>query len=110
MSLPPHTTEMRHLHAETSTACSIQKFEYQVSCLQGTRDYNIGQGPEASVQQAAASLGVSLPAVQARQFQPEKDIVIFDLVMVMDKYTAADVLKEVRLDAIANSYLLAMKR
>ena len=26
---------------------------------------------------------------------PEKDIVVFDMVVVMDKYTAADVLKEV---------------
>ena len=66
-----------------------------LGCLQGTRDYNIGQGPEASVTGAAASMGISLPDVRARQFVPEKDIVVFDMVVVMDKYTAADVLKEV---------------
>ena len=48
------------------------------------------------MRQAAEGLGISLPDVRARQFVPEKDIVVFDLVMVMDKYTAADVLKEVR--------------
>ena len=40
-------------------------------------------------------MGISLPDVRARQFVPEKDIVVFDMVVVMDKYTAADVLKEV---------------
>lgn len=31
----------------------------------------------------------------ARQFNHERDIVAFDLVLVMDKFTAADVLREV---------------
>jgi len=31
----------------------------------------------------------------ARQFDHERDIVAFDLVLVMDKFTAADVLREV---------------
>jgi len=32
---------------------------------------------------------------QARQINPERDIVCFDVVLVMDKFTAADVLREV---------------
>jgi hypothetical protein len=39
---------------------------------------------------------VELPAgFAARKFDREKDIVQFDLVLVMDKFTAADVLREV---------------
>ena len=34
--------------------------------LQGTRDYNLGQGPEQSVQDVAASLHIALPQVQVR--------------------------------------------
>ena len=37
------------------------------------------------------------PGFQARQFEEAADIVAFDLVLVMDKFTAADVLREVRL-------------
>ena len=40
--------------------------------------------------------GLQLPAgFQARQLKPETDIVAFDMVLVMDKFTAADVLREV---------------
>lgn len=42
-------------------------------------------------------MGIELPAdFQARQINPERDIVEFDVVLVMDKFTAADVLREVR--------------
>lgn len=42
-------------------------------------------------------MGIELPAdFQARQINPERDIVEFDIVLVMDKFTAADVLREVR--------------
>jgi hypothetical protein len=34
--------------------------------------------------------------MRARQFDPEQDIVRADLVLVMDKFTAADVLREVK--------------
>ena len=41
-------------------------------------------------------MGIELPAdFQARQINPERDIVEFDVVLVMDKFTAADVLREV---------------
>lgn len=60
------------------------------------RDYNVGEGPEGFVQQVAQEEGLQLPAgFQARQLKPETDIVAFDMVLVMDKFTAADVLREV---------------
>ena len=45
----------------------------------------------------ASELNLTLPPnFAARQFESERDIVHFDLVLVFDKYTAADVLKEAR--------------
>lgn len=62
----------------------------------GTREYNVGDGADVSVQAAAQSMGLELPEnFQARQINPERDIVCFDVVLVMDKFTAADVLREV---------------
>lgn len=64
--------------------------------MQGTRDYNVGEGPDVSVQAVAQQMGLSLdPDFKARQVNPEQDIVHFDVVLVMDKYTAADLLREV---------------
>lgn len=61
-----------------------------------SRDYNVGEGPEVVVQEVAAENSIQLPEdFRARQFSPEEDIVHFDLVVVMDKFTAADVLREV---------------
>lgn len=75
--------------------------------LQGTRDYNVGDGADVSVQAAAQQMGLQLPETfQARQINPEKDIVCFDIVLVMDKFTAADVLREVS----AQCYQLRMHR
>ncbi|BDA42857.1 probable low molecular weight phosphotyrosine protein phosphatase [Coccomyxa sp. Obi] len=62
----------------------------------GTRDYNLGEGPEVVVTEVAAENDITLPEdFKARHFSPDEDIVQFDLVMVMDKFTAADVLREV---------------
>ena len=48
--------------------------------------------------EVAQEEGLALPAnFQARQIKPEADIVAFDMVLVMDKFTAADVLREVSL-------------
>lgn len=48
------------------------------------------------VSEVAAENDVTLPEdFKARTFSPEEDIVQFDLVVVMDKFTAADVLREV---------------
>ena len=64
------------------------------------RDYNVGEGPEAFVLEVAREEALALPQdFQARQLVPETDIVAFDIVLVMDKFTAADVLREVRLYA-----------
>ena len=42
-------------------------------------------------------MGLSLDEnFKARQVNPERDIVLFDVVLVMDKFTAADLLREVR--------------
>ncbi|DBA94929.1 TPA: hypothetical protein ACH3X1_002458 [Trebouxia sp. C0004] len=62
----------------------------------GTRDYNVGDGADVSVQAAVQQMGLQIPEnFQARQINPERDIVCFDVVLVMDKFTAADVLREV---------------
>lgn len=48
------------------------------------------------VREIAAENDITLPEdFKARHFSPDEDIVQFDLVMVMDKFTAADVLREV---------------
>ena len=66
--------------------------------VQGTRDYSVGEGPDVSVQAAAQTMGLELRQdFKAQQVDFERDIVKFDVVFVMDKYTAADILREVRL-------------
>jgi hypothetical protein len=92
--------------------------------LQATRDYCEGQGAHPAAAAAAARLGISLPqsaqpeaadagaaAASASQsdasaafvFEPANDIVAADLVLVMDKFTAADVLREVRVNLSAHA-------
>lgn len=68
-----------------------------VECeAKGTRDYNLGEPPEVSTRAAAQQLGWGLPPdCAARCLDPVADIVAFDLLLVMDKFTAADVLREV---------------
>lgn len=62
----------------------------------GTRPYNVGEGPEPAAEAAAATLGLTLPADHAaRLFEPAEDIVRHDLLLVMDKFTAGDVMREV---------------
>lgn len=66
--------------------------------LQATRDYNVGAPPEPVVAEVASQMGVHLP----QNFAPRKcdhaqDVVRHDLILVMDKYTASDFLKEVRM-------------
>eukprot|EP00210_Caulerpa_lentillifera_P006713 g6415.t1 len=61
-----------------------------------TRDYNIGEGPDPAVIEASENLSIFLNEnKKAELFNYEKDIVLFDLVLVMDKFTAADVLREI---------------
>ncbi|KAF8057642.1 ptpA [Scenedesmus sp. PABB004] len=64
-----------------------------------TRDYCLGQPPHPAAVAAAAALGTPLDSTAgaggALRFEPAADIVAADLVLVFDKYTAADVLREV---------------
>jgi hypothetical protein len=47
------------------------------------RDYNKGEGPEATVLEVAREAGIPLPAnFHAQQLQPEVDIVHYDLVRI----------------------------
>eukprot|EP00887_Chlorella_sp_A99_P003002 scaffold9.g3002.t1 len=70
--------------------------EVEVRCA-ATRDYCSGEPPHPAAAAAAAALGLELPAdeVGAQQFDEASDIAANELVVVMDKYTAADVLREV---------------
>lgn len=64
--------------------------------MQGTRDYALGRPLPASVVAAAGRLGLQLPrSYRAALLDHAADIVSCDLLLVMDKYTAADVLREV---------------
>jgi protein-tyrosine-phosphatase len=67
----------------------------QCEC-RATRDFNLGDPADPSAAAVAAELGLQLPpGYQAQQFKEARDIVDFDVVLVMDKFTAADVLREV---------------
>lgn len=68
-----------------------------VTCeSRASKDYNTGDAPDPALQHVAAELELRLPdGAAARQFDHERDIVAFDLVLVMDKFCAADVLREV---------------
>lgn len=84
--------------------------------LQGTRPYNLGEEPEASALAAAEALGLMephspsspsssanggpQPPHRARLFSAAEDMVGADLVLVMDKYTAGDVMREVGLGGV----------
>jgi protein-tyrosine-phosphatase len=60
-----------------------------------SRDYCVDQPPEASAFLAAECLGWTLPQdYTARVFLPSSDLAKNDLILVVDKFTAADVLRE----------------
>lgn len=64
--------------------------------MKGTRDYNVGDSVDPSVASAALDMMVQIPKnFQARELKETEDIVNYDVLLVMDKYTAADVLREV---------------
>ena len=65
--------------------------------LQGTRDYNVGQSVDPIVAEVANDLGIPLPlGFASRTCNHVEDVVKFDMILVMDKFTASDFLKEVR--------------
>lgn len=70
--------------------------------MQACRDYNIGDPPDPAVVRAAGEIGLSLPEGKvAELFDPSRDIGVYDMVLVMDKFTASDVLREVCISALA---------
>lgn len=86
--------------AEASLRAALQRrglaASFHLDC-RASRDYCLGQGPEPPAVRVAQELGWTLPeGYQARQFEEARDIVEFDVVLVMDKFVAADVLREVR--------------
>lgn len=87
--------------AAANAALDAAGLRDQVQCAAAcTRDYNIGDLPDPAAVSAASALGLHLVDVSgtaggARQFDERTDIVRFDLVLTMDKFTAADVLREI---------------
>jgi protein-tyrosine phosphatase len=56
----------------------------------GTAGWHQGKAPDARSQAAAASRGIDISGLRARQFQPS-DLAGFDYVLVMDQQNLADV-------------------
>ena len=56
----------------------------------GTGNWHIGKGPDPRSREAAGNRGVDISTLKARQFT-EKDLNIFDYVVVMDRQNLADV-------------------
>ncbi|CAI7820846.1 unnamed protein product [Closterium sp. NIES-53] len=70
--------------------------EYILCSSKAVRDYNVGESPDSRVVQLAGQSGVAVDAArQAQLLRPAEDVVAHDLLVVMDKFNAADVLKEV---------------
>ncbi|GGE60716.1 phosphotyrosine protein phosphatase [Streptosporangium jomthongense] len=66
----------------------LQEQIYIDSC--GTSNWHIGKGPDPRSLEAAASRGIDISGLRARQFT-EKDLDTFDYVVVMDRQNLADV-------------------
>ena len=56
----------------------------------GTGDWHLGKSPDTRSQAAAASWGIDISGLRARQFR-ESDLAEFDYVLVMDKQNLADI-------------------
>ena len=67
-----------------------------VTCeSKGTRDYNVGEGPDAATLAVGQALGLNFLAYHvARATDFEVDINLFDMMLPVDKFTAADILRE----------------
>lgn len=53
--------------------------------VQGTRDYNVGESPSGSVLEVADDIGLDIKDHIAKVFNCAKDVVEYDLLLVMDK-------------------------
>ncbi|KAH9547954.1 hypothetical protein CY35_11G062000 [Sphagnum magellanicum] len=89
----------RSIFAEAIFSHLIQDQDLQdsVECTsKASKDYNVGEAPDARAVEVAQELGLQLrEGAVARVFDCTSDIVLFDLLLVMDKFNASDVLKEV---------------
>ncbi|KAI5056690.1 hypothetical protein GOP47_0028508 [Adiantum capillus-veneris] len=63
----------------------------------GTRDYNEGEKPDGNVLEVAGDLGLDIKDHSATVFDCARDVVVYDMLLVMDKFTASDVLKDITL-------------
>jgi len=70
-----------------------------------TQNYCVGEGPDKNAAAVAEEMGVDLTKQNGAQFfEDAVDIVYFDLLLAMDKYTLADVMREVSVwDTISSS-------
>ncbi|KAG0570314.1 hypothetical protein KC19_6G153400 [Ceratodon purpureus] len=89
----------RSVYAEAIFNSLIEENGMQdfVECAsKASRDYNAGESPDPRAVVIAEEIGLKLPeGATARVFECQSDIVLFDLLVVMDKFNASDVLKEV---------------
>eukprot|EP00244_Chara_vulgaris_P008450 TRINITY_DN3322_c1_g1_i1.p1 TRINITY_DN3322_c1_g1~~TRINITY_DN3322_c1_g1_i1.p1 ORF type:complete len:286 (-),score=59.50 TRINITY_DN3322_c1_g1_i1:905-1636(-) len=89
----------RSVYAEAIFQSMLREkgLEGEIACTsKATRDYNNGETPDDRAVAVAQDLGLTLrEGAVARMFDHARDIVLYDLVVVMDKFNAADVLKEV---------------
>jgi len=70
----------------------------------GTRDYCVGEGPDAAAAAVALRLGLPLQEGQlGRHFDHIQDILEFDLLLAVDKFTLADAMREISVYDTVNS-------
>ncbi|KAI7843239.1 hypothetical protein COHA_003073 [Chlorella ohadii] len=83
--------------AAVAAALAKRGLGAQVECeCRATQSYCVGEEAHPAAAAVAAELGLQLPeGYAAQQFKEARDIVEFDVVLVVDKFTAADVLREV---------------
>lgn len=89
----------RSVYAEAIFNSLIEEHGMQefVECAsKASKDYNAGESPDPRAVAVAEEIGLKLPeGAAASVFECQADIVVFDLLVVMDKFNASDVLKEV---------------
>lgn len=68
----------------------------RIECAsRGTRDYNVGEGPEQAATVVAREMGLTLREGTSAVFDHTREIVKYDMLLAVDKYTLADVMREV---------------
>ncbi|GJP81548.1 hypothetical protein CLOP_g11688 [Closterium sp. NIES-67] len=89
----------RSVVAEAVMAAMVRDkgLEDYIQCAsKAVRDYNVGESPDSRVVQLAGQSGVAVEGSRrAELLRPVEDVVAYDVLVVMDKFNAADVLKEV---------------